>query len=128
MQHDNICRPPRSREARKKHWRAHLAAQERSGLTLAEYCRRNRLSKSTFGWWKREQRDNRATPVTLVPVSFVPQQSTAPVKCQDSSSGVALITHDGCRIEIGVGFHPPTLERVLQTLSLSASNAQAGRL
>jgi hypothetical protein len=128
MRHDDVSHATHSREARGKYWRTHLAAQERSGLTLAEYCRRNRLSKSTFGWWKRELRDNRATPVTLVPVSIIPQQTTAPVKSQDPSSGVALITRNGCRIEIGVGFHPPTLERVLQTLGMSASNSQAGRL
>lgn len=116
MQHDNIHRPPHSPAAKEKYWRTHLAAQERSGLTLAEYCRRNRLSKTTFGWWKRKLKGNRSTPVTLVPVSIVPYQTSASFKCQQPSSGVAMITRDGCRIEIGIDFHPPTLEQVLRTL------------
>lgn len=115
MQHNRIPCPPKSPAAKEKYWRTHLAAQTRSGFTLAEYCRRNHLSKSTFGWWKSRLKEKGSTPITLVPVS-ISHQTSAPVKRQETSSGLSLIARDGCRIEIGVGFHSLTLEQVLRTL------------
>ena len=33
-------------------WSAHIRAQEKSGLTIAEYCRRRGLARHRFHYWK----------------------------------------------------------------------------
>ena len=44
-------RPP-GRQARRTYWRAVVAAQQRSGLSLAAFCRRRGLRKGTLGFWR----------------------------------------------------------------------------
>lgn len=117
MQSEIITHQFRSRAAKEKYWRTHLAAQGRSGLTQVEYCRRNRLSKSTLGWWKQKLHKSGSPPWTLIPVSVVTAKNSAPFKSgPQTSSGLTLIARSGDLIEISVDFHPPTLERVLRTL------------
>jgi hypothetical protein len=82
-----------------------------------EYCRRNRLSKSTFGWWKQKLNKSGSPPCTLIPVSVVTEKAGMPFNSgRQAPSGLALRVRSGDLIEIGVDFHPPTLERVLRTL------------
>lgn len=38
---------------RAAYWRGMIAAWGRSGLSQAEYCRRQRIQAVTFSWWKR---------------------------------------------------------------------------
>lgn len=118
MEYDNITCPPSLPTAREEYWKTHVAAQERSGLTLAEYCRRNGLRKGSLSWWRRKLKSNRSTSATLVPVSIIPDrnQTSTFFNCQQLASGIAVITRDGSRIEIGIGFHQSTLEQVLRTL------------
>ena len=108
----------RSRRTKEKYWQAHLSAQQKSGLTQVEYCRRNSLSKSTFGWWKHQLKKGGPASCSLVPVSIIMEKAAASSinLNQESSAGLTLIVRSGERIEIGVDFHPPTLTRVLQTL------------
>ena len=117
MQREIITHQLRSRAAKEKYWRAHLAAQGRSGLSQVEYCRRNRLSKSTFGWWKQKFSRSGLAPCTLIPVSVVVDKSSVPGKSsRQNSSGLTLVARSGELIEIGMDFHPPTLALVLRTL------------
>lgn len=41
---------------RARYWAGVLTAWERSGLSQAEYCRRQGLKAITFSWWKRQLR------------------------------------------------------------------------
>jgi len=34
-------------------WRVHIRAQRKSGLSIAEYCRRQGLSRHRFFYWKK---------------------------------------------------------------------------
>ena len=40
------------RRSRREHWRALLEAQQRSGLSLAAFCRRRGVRKGTLSFWK----------------------------------------------------------------------------
>jgi hypothetical protein len=106
----------RSRRAKEKFWQAHLSAQQKSGLTQVEYCRRNSLSKSTFGWWKHQLNKRSSASCSLVPVAIIKDKPASVNTGQQTSAGLTLIARSGELIEIGVDFHPPTLARVLQTL------------
>ena len=41
-------------ENRDEFWRQHLTACRKSGLSYAEYCRRNDLIESAFGYWRKK--------------------------------------------------------------------------
>ena len=56
------------RNSKQVFWKAHISAMDRSGLSLAEYCRRHGLSCSAFRYWRRKLGKGAGTPVSLVPV------------------------------------------------------------
>jgi hypothetical protein len=47
---------------RARYWAGVLTAWERSGLSQAEYCRRQGLKAITFSWWKRQLRGPSPSP------------------------------------------------------------------
>jgi hypothetical protein len=92
-------------------------------LSQAEYCRRHGLSKSTFGWWKRKlrQADAVSASLSLVPVGVIPVPGRLSALRQPQvSSGLVLVSAGGIRVEIGVDFHGPTLDRVLRMMERTA--------
>ncbi len=38
------------------YWQKHISQWSESGLTQAEYCRRNKISAAAFNWWKGQLR------------------------------------------------------------------------
>ncbi|MHC4170069.1 MAG: IS66 family insertion sequence element accessory protein TnpA [Planctomycetota bacterium] len=42
--------------SRAAYWRKHISRWSKSGLTQAEYCRRNEVSAAAFQWWKGQLR------------------------------------------------------------------------
>ena len=40
--------------AREKFWRRTIREQQRSGLTVRDFCRREGLKDWTFRWWRQE--------------------------------------------------------------------------
>ncbi len=57
---------------RAKYWEGLVAAWERSGLTQAEFCRREGVKPVSFGWWKRKlggTRGRTAKPARRRPAS-----------------------------------------------------------
>ena len=63
-----MTRRERSRKARRK-WQKLISEQERSGQSVAAFCRERELGRSHFWWWKRRLR----TPLTkFVEVKLTP--------------------------------------------------------
>ena len=79
-----------------------LAAQERSGLTLAEFARRRGVPDGRLRWWKHELGRRRAARGSEGPVQFVPLQVTG-------RPSVALAPRDGVMVELprGIRIHVP---------------------
>jgi len=112
---------------KRRFWGAQLRAWQQSGLTQAEFCRRQGLDRRRFHFWKDlldKERSTRPAPVAtpvLPPVRFVPVtvgpsalRFTAP---ESSPIGAALTLVTGAyRIEIGDDFCADTLARLLTTL------------
>src|SRR3954452_18966373 len=80
--------------ARERFWRRMIRQQEKSGLTVPDFCRREGLKDWSFRWWRQElaRRDQYAastrrvdqggTPTdaapTFLPVRIVDLESVAP--------------------------------------------------
>ena len=95
-------------------WKAHISAVDRSGLSLAEYCRRHGLSYHAFRYWRRKLGKGVGTPVSLVPVPGEILQRDHHHAC--NASDLRLKLKDRFTIEIGDGFSPVTLTRLVSTL------------
>ena len=68
-----------SLRSRRAHWRALVAAQQRSGLSLAAFCRQRGLRKGTLSFWRwKLARETAPPPPRPRPPAFVPIQLTPP--------------------------------------------------
>jgi len=56
-----------SLEERRGFWEQHLREWKSSGVSQAEFCRRNKLSLKSFVYWKKRQKST-SSPVCLVEV------------------------------------------------------------
>ena len=61
-------------KAKELRWRKILAAQQESGLSQNEFCRRERFNPNNFSWWKREiaRRDQEHRSKTIKDKNAVP--------------------------------------------------------
>ena len=103
-------RKDRNREQRRT-WTAHMEAWKNSGLSQAEYCQQQNLSRHQFTYWKCKLR--KKDPVTFVPILGTP------LRCQDpapNQAPIKLIIDSRYQVEIGEGFSPVTLSTLIRTL------------
>ncbi len=105
------CKGVRDTE-KQKFWKSHIAGWGQSGDTQSDYCRNNGLSIKTFGYWKRKLCSKREAAVSFVPVSI---KRAYPVSVNAGAS-LRLVVGNGYGIDIGDGFKPDTLRRLLDTL------------
>ncbi|HEY44131.1 MAG TPA: hypothetical protein G4O11_09135 [Anaerolineae bacterium] len=54
----------KKKTSRAAYWQEHISQWSESGLTQAEYCRRNKLSAAGFHWWKGQLRRKARTQKT----------------------------------------------------------------
>jgi hypothetical protein len=114
--------------AREKLWRRTIRDQQRSGLNVRAFCRREGLKDWTFRWWRQElaRRDHRpstdprrdgggglteAAPIFL-PVRVVDQE---PVSLQ-APPPIEIMLTTGPTVRVPCGFDPRTLGDVLSVL------------
>jgi hypothetical protein len=98
-------------EDRRRQFEEHMRRWRSSGLTQAEYCRRNELKWSTFNYWrKRLATSTAAVTLVQVPVGLNSDGSVS------SGQGLTLLLEGRYRVEIGDNFNPSTLARLVDTL------------
>ncbi len=115
--------------ARERSWRRAVAEHARSGLSMAEFCRRQGLKPWTFRWWRQElaRRDRQATsdrvdqapsPTELairsafLPVRVVPDEPELPPE----TTPVEIVLPAGPTVRVTRGFDSQTLDAVLSVL------------
>ena len=84
---------------REAFWRAELARQAASGLSVRRFCQERGLSEPSFYAWRRtlQERDQAAVPAFL-PVVVAPQASASP-----TSERVAFPSRERITIELRGG-------------------------
>ena len=99
---------------KRRFWKVHIRAWERSGFSQNEYCRRNKLKTSQFTYWKTQLTQEQSTPVSFVPVPTVPvYQAEQATDSSDSGLSVLLGT---IQIKIANNFNPSCLDKVVAIL------------
>ena len=102
---------PKLRQKR-KFWQAHVKAWGKSGLSQAEYSRRQGLDAHRLGYWVNNKPATSVPPLTLVEV---PAQKITTINV----AALKLVVDNHYQIEIGDHFSSTTLEKVLQVLRRS---------
>ncbi|MCC7414035.1 MAG: transposase [Gammaproteobacteria bacterium] len=94
-------------------WRRIVRDQRRSGLSVAQFCRRARVQPVTFYAWRRRLRDEHS----FVEVKIANTEVTNAPRA-GSPAGGALELHlpRERRVLIPPGFDPPTLRALLAVL------------
>ena len=104
---------------KEQYWRDTLLRWHRSGLSVAEFCRRHRLSPSSFYAWRRilAQRDRPPTaPLDKPFPAFVPIRITAATNVPSPNSSVLEVAVAGRVVRVAPGFDATTLRDLLAVL------------
>jgi len=103
-------------ETGKRFWGAHINAWSRSGLSIAEYCRRQGLSYHAFRYWKQKlDHGTVGSQVSLVEIGRIGCTSRAG-SGRDRNFSLRIRIDDRCTIEVGDGFSSSTLSRLLSVM------------
>ena len=92
-------------------WSAHIRAQERSGLTIAEYCRRQGLARHRFHYWKGKLLGDKSRrgSISLVEVGRIDL-------CGGGGYNFRVRLRSGHEIELRDGFSASALSRLLSVM------------
>ena len=100
----------RPSEERRRYWRGVLARQRRSGLSVAAFCRRHKVSPAAFFGWKRRlagETSGKSTEVSFVPL---PLDQVVPPHAVEFS----LQLPNGVQVTVPCNFDDAALGRLLQ--------------
>ena len=95
--------------SRGDYWRAQIEAQERSGRSVARFCKDQGLTEQAFYFWRKRLRNQQPVRFALLETEVVRQQAATEV-------GLELVLATGERLRIGSGVETGTLRRVLEAL------------
>ena len=101
-------------------WQAHVSAWDGSGMSQAEYCRREGLNVRIFNYWKRKLSKTHAFPsgVSLIPVRVRSFATSAVLGSHGFSPSLRVVLNNSISIEVSDGFRPETLLRLMKVLGL----------
>lgn len=102
-----------NRSRSRHHWNAHIRAQQKSGLSRAEYCRRHDLSYHALTYWQKKISGPSSGKSELVPV---PMEKILRSRQPTATSGVKILLNNRIAIEISEQFSPGALSQVLTVL------------
>lgn len=117
--------------AKARYWAAHIEKWRQSGLLQKTYCAKHGIGLKSFGRWKRILKQSEQSTVSLkresadtVPKSLVPllvvpdgaEQADNDERPRHCNTGIRLHVRGRFSIDVGVGFHAATLQRLLGIL------------
>jgi hypothetical protein len=114
---ENCQESPEPGDIPRQFYQKHLNNWKGTGLSQAEYCRRNDLNRHRFGYWKRKLlKEGCQVEFAVLPVSLSKQ--SAPFIRDDVSSPLRLMVDSRFSLEIPDRFSQDTLTKVLQVLQV----------
>src|SRR5262245_46416024 len=95
-------------EERSAYWRDRIVEQERSGMSVREFCKEKGITEQSFYGWRKRFRKQEPARFALV--------ETGPAWQQAPKTGLELVLVTGERLRIGAGVDPALLSVVLEAL------------
>ncbi len=106
---DNSATEERGTNPKAAEWAERIAAQQRSGNTVKQFCREHGLTEYSFyAWRKRLQCEE--------PVRFALVERKVPRQERTAEPLLELVLTSGERLRIGAGVDPSTLRAVVEVL------------
>jgi hypothetical protein len=99
-------------EQKRTHWKQHIDSWQQTGLTQAEYCRRNDLKHHQMVYWKKRFL-NTETDASFVPIKL---EDLLDISTQPDRASLSLVINDQFKIEISAGFDALLLRQVIVAL------------
>ena len=99
-------------EQKRNYWKQHIDSWQETGLTQAEYCRRNNLKHHQLVYWKKRFLK------TETGVSFVPfkLEDFFDIPAQSDCAALYLVINNQLKVEIRAGFDAQLLRQLIFTL------------
>ena len=94
--------------ARDEDWRTRISAQERSGISVKQFCKQQGLTEQSFYYWRK--RLQTTTSMRFALVEAEPRRGTA------EHAALELVLTTGERLRIRGGVYAATLRQVLEAL------------
>src|SRR5450755_1135046 len=91
-------------------WREHIAAQERSGLSVRRFCKEQGIAEHRLFYWRKRLHNQQQQ------VRFALVEHGAASAGTMSEPALELVLHTGERLRIGAGVNGATLRMVLEAL------------
>ncbi|MEJ2649742.1 MAG: hypothetical protein P8016_15205 [Sedimentisphaerales bacterium] len=89
-------------EEKRRFWQKHIAAWRQSGQSQKEYCRNQKLKKSTLGYWRTLL--SREKGFIEIPIKI------------ESRSTIDIIINGGIKIQVRKGFDPELLVQTIRVM------------
>ena len=109
-----------SRGSRRAYWRGQMAAHERSGLSVAAFCRQHGLRKGTLSFWRWKFAQEARTAPRRVPAAFVPVRlaPTRPAPASAPAAGeLEIAIGPGRCVRVHGRVEPAWLAQVLEVVA-----------
>lgn len=105
-----MTRPTVARKlgTRDEDWRTRISAQERSGISVKQFCTQQGLTEQSFYYWRK--RLQTTTSMRFALVETEPRRGTA------EHAALELVLTTGERLRISAGVDAATLRQVLEAL------------
>lgn len=94
---------------RDEYWRESIAAQERSGLSVQQFCKEQGLNNPSFYYWRKRLRQQTPVRFALIETAGAPQH-------RSSEHCLELVLPTGERLRIGAGVDAALLRTVVEAL------------
>jgi hypothetical protein len=99
----------KSTEARSEYWRARIAEQEHSGMSVGRFCQEQEITEQSFYTWRKRLRPPEPVRFALVERGAAPRETA-------TEPTLELVLKTGERLRIGRGVDEAVLRTVLAAL------------
>jgi len=104
----------KDQKSKRGYWQRHIALWKRSGLSQRQYCIKNSLALSTFGYWNRKLRKPQPAAPHFYPLAVPP--ITAPGNNRSDSGLRLCFRNQKFEIDIAKEFSSTSLKKLILTL------------
>jgi hypothetical protein len=101
--------PVRKVGRRGEDWRGRIEAQERSGISVKQFCEERGLTEQSFYSWRKRLRSR-------APLRFALVETERSSRATAAEATMELVLTTGERLRIGADVDPAALRKVLEAL------------
>lgn len=106
----------KKKTSRAVYWQEHTVQWSKSGLTQAEYCRRNKISVAAFNWWKQQfQKKSKTKKDSSTSMQFV-EVHDVPTSYAAHDETYEIVLSRDRTIRVGHDFDSDVLKRLITML------------